>query len=180
MTVYLLEHEGKWFSTADTTTEAAELAKRLLLPATARKMTGTPRWHWVIPAEDWQWALKMPGMTVRLVDLATFRALVAARTPAAGTQPPVPATAPAAQPVRRDPAARRYNPQLQRHFWSKGEPHWRHCNWCGMSVQNRAAQSGSWYQEWTWPAPLREGQHNGNTLGKRKLPSCPGPPSVTG
>jgi hypothetical protein len=67
----------------------------------------------------------------------------------------------------------RYNPGLRRHCWTKTSEHWKHCDWCGIRVNNRPdPHSPRWFQEWDWPAHPEHG--DGNNYAGGKVPDCPG------
>ncbi len=88
---------------------------------------------------------------------------------------PTPATAePAAAgpwPVP-DPPTRAYNPQSQRHTWTRVREHNRVCGYCLVWMVNETEDGRRWWQTWTWPSG-----RTGTNADQRspKLPRCPGP-----
>ncbi len=172
MTVYVFEH----YLTADDPAEAAELAGRLNLPADRLRLSGTPRWHWLVEPGDREWAITLGA---REVDVDVFRQLVLRRrmdeaVVAANSGGPMPPGVIACGPPPRAPA--RWNPTLRRHRWVRDDVvHQRHCGWCGIVTLNNPGERGRWFKLWRWPGSTSATGWDGTTVAGDKVPVCPGP-----
>jgi hypothetical protein len=166
--IYLLGHNGRYFMTADTTTEAEQFAGSLHVDPSRIRGAGTPRWYYPLTGDEFDLALWMlPGNAddIRQVDLPFFRSLVAARAAGRPHQPP--------RRPKGTPRLPSYNPNTKRHRWARDREHWQHCLWCGLVEETVEVTRWKYFHRWRWPT-TPDGKWDASEADGEKMPRCPG------
>lgn len=131
-----------------------------------------PHWHYDVTEGKRQEAIAAGARPVTYREAGALLrdrrdAMRAAAESAAVQKPPAPPR------VKR---AARWNSELRRHSWTKDREHFKHCDFCGVVVENKhAADLRTWWQEWTWP-----GGDVGDNRQGGPVPKCPGPAGADG